>query len=216
MDPNTTGQPTPDGAPPAPPAAPGWGTPPPAAPNAPGWGAPPTTPTDPGWAAPPAWATTPPPSSGGTGLLGRMGGSAVRRVVGIVAVILVVAVGGIVYNMVANPDHFGQVLYSTTDQSNIKGCSVSDRVTTAKAGTPVWAVFMLTHRLSTSDTVVEEAFFNGSSMGVYTLPSDTTSGVDCLAVTDDLSSTFASPGTYEIKLTVGTDVVADGKLTITP
>jgi hypothetical protein len=145
-----------------------------------------------------------------------MGGSMVRRIVGVVVVVAVLVVGGFVYTKVANPEHLGQVLYSTTDQSNIKGCSVSDRVTTVKAGTPVYAVYMLTHRLSTSDAVVEEDFFNGSSMGKYPLPSDTTAGVDCLAVTDDLSSAFASPGTYEIKLTVGTDVIADGTLTVTP
>jgi hypothetical protein len=211
MDPNTPGQPTPD----APPPPPSWAsTPPPATP--PEWGATPP-------AVPPAWATTPPAGSGGSGMggvVGRAGGgflgSVAGRIIALVVVIGILAAGGFLVTKIFNPDHLGQVIYTTQDPSGTSDCSISGTVTSVKAGTPVWSVYMWTRRLSSTDAVVEEDFLNGVSLGKYDIPSDKSSDADCLSVTNDLSSEFSAPGSYEIKLTVGTEVVADGKLTVTP
>jgi hypothetical protein len=214
MDPNTTGQPTPDSTPPA---APGWGTPPPAAPTAPGWGTPPpAAPTDPGWAAPPAWASAPPAASGSGSVVGKIAGSVAGRIIAAVVVLAIIGIAGFVYTTVANPDHLGQVQYTTTDQSDSTTCQLSDVVTSVKAGTPVWSLYQFKHRLSSTDAVFEQDYFNGQPLSTYDWPADKTAGLDCLAVTNDLSTEFTTPGTYEIKLTVGSDVVADGKLTVTP
>jgi hypothetical protein len=243
MDPNQPGQPTPDSTPATPPAAPGWGAPPPAAPNAPAWGAPPpaapnapgwgapppaapnapgwgapppAAPTDPGWAAPPTWATTPPAASGSGSVVGRIAGSVLGRVIAFIVVAAVIAGGFFLFNKLTGADHTGQVIYTTADQSGNSNCSTSNLVTSVKTGTHVWAVYMWTHRLSADQSVVEEDFLNGSSLGKYNLPSDKTSDADCLSVLDDLSTSFTAPGTYEIKLTVGSEVVADGTLKVTP
>ena len=217
MDPNQPGQPTPNATPSTPPAAPGWGAPPPAAPTAPGWGAPPpTTPTAPGWAAPPAWATTPPAASGGGSVVGRFAGSVAGRVIAFIVVAAVIGGGFFLFNRITGADHNGQVIYTTADQSGNSNCSTSSLVTSVKAGTHVWAVYVWTHRLSADQSVVEEDFLDGASLGKYDIPSDKTSDADCLSVLDDLSTSFSAPGSYEIKLTVGSEVVADGKLTVTP
>jgi hypothetical protein len=62
---------------------------------------------------------------------------------------------------------------------------------------------------------VEEDFKDGVSVATYDIPTANSSDADCLVEQDDLSQSFTAAGTYEIKLTVGTEVVADGKLTIT-
>ena len=222
MDPNTTGQPAPDAQSPTP-------APPPAAnPTDPGWAAPPawatpppgqpTGPTDPGWAAQPAWATQPSAPSGGAGggVLARLGGSIVGRIVAIVVVLAVIAGGYVVYSTVFNPQHLGQVVYTTVDQTDTSGCDTTSLVTSVKQGTSVWALYMWSHRLTSDQAVVEQDFRDGVSIGTYNLPTDKTSDADCLWVEDDLSQEFTQPGTYEIKLTVGSEVVADGKLTVTP
>jgi hypothetical protein len=203
MDPNTTGQPAPE-ATPTPPAAPGWGTPPPAAP------------TDPGWAAPPSWASAPPAPSSSGSVVGKFAGSVAGRVIGAVIVVAIIAIGGFVYTTVVNPDHMGQVLYSTDDQTHSTSCDVSNVVTSVKVGTPVWSLYRFSHRMSSTDAVFEQDYLNGAPFSTYDWPVDQTSGLDCLGVTNDLSADFTTPGTYEIKLTVGSDVVADGKLIVTP
>jgi hypothetical protein len=150
---------------------------------------------------------------------GKVGGAVARRVMGAVGVLVVIGVlvgGYFIYDKVANPNHMGQVIYTTDDQTLATDCSTSNLVTTVKTGTHVWAVYMWSHRLSSDQAVVEEDFADGVSLGTYDIPTDKSSDADCLSVTDDLSNSFTEPGTYEIKLTVGTEVVADGKLTITP
>jgi hypothetical protein len=87
-----------------------------------------------------------------------------------------------------------------------------------KSGTPIYVMVMWSHRMSADEKVVEEDFKDGVSLGKLTDvwdPSDY-AGYDCTAFKDDVSSVFAEPGTYEIKLTVGDEVVADGTLTVTP
>jgi hypothetical protein len=63
-------------------------------------------------------------------------------------------------------------------------------------------------------TILEEDFKDGVSIYRENLQ-DRHGETDCLSITDNLAPEFDSPGTYEIKLTIGSDVVADGRLTVT-
>lgn len=164
---------------------------------------------------PPEWAVAAPTASAKAGI----GAFLSRRILSllvVVAVVVVVIIGGIVVDKVFNPNHLGQVLFTTTSQENVSDCSISDTVATVKAGTPIYATYFWTHRLTSDQQVIEEDFKDGVSLGQYSIPSDSSSDADCLSVTSDLSSGFSAPGTYEIKLTVGSEVVADGKITVTP
>jgi hypothetical protein len=160
-----------------------------------------------------------PTKSAGSGVGGAIGGAVARRLLGALAgliVLAVIVVGVIVYMKVANPDHLGQVVFTTSDMSSSTDCTVSNQVSSVKAGTPVYATYFWQHQLTATQQVVEEDFKDGTSLGTYNVPTDSSSDADCLTVQDDLNATFTDPGTYEIKLTVGNEVVADGKLTITP
>jgi hypothetical protein len=148
-----------------------------------------------------------------------VGGAAARpilRILGTIVVIAVIAGGVFVYKKVANPDHLGQVIYSTDSQTSTSNCEITHQVTTVKVGTSVYAIYMFSHRLNSYQAVKEEDFKDGVSIGTYDLPTDKSADVDCLTVTDDLQTDFDAAGVYEIKLTSGTEVIADGKLTITP
>jgi hypothetical protein len=183
MDPNPTGQTTPEATPP-----------------------------------PPPWGVAAPTSSGG-GMGGAVGGAIKRRVLGALGGLIVLAVigGGIfIYTKVANPDHLGQVIYSTDDPAGVTGCSITHEVTSVKVGTAFYSTYVWQHQLKVDQTVVEEDFRDGVSLGTYNIPTDKSSEADCLTISTDLSSEFTSPGSYEVKLTTGGEVVADGKLTVTP
>jgi hypothetical protein len=147
-----------------------------------------------------------------------VGGAVTRRLLGLLgslAIVAVIVVGVVLYTKVANPDHLGQVLYTTVDQSAQADCSITSQVSSTKAGTPVYALYVLQHHVSIDQEMVEEDFKDGVSLGTYTL-SHTLADADCLWTGEDLGPTFAAPGTYEIKVTAGQEVIADGKLTVTP
>jgi len=138
------------------------------------------------------------------------------RLVGIVVVVIVLAAAGWVYQTVVNPDHRGQVIFTTTSQSANDNCKITNRVDTIKAGSDVYLTVMWSRTMSSSDVVVEEDFKDGTSMGTETWSPSHYAGYDCFTATDNLGDSFTEPGKYEIKLTAGSDVVADGTLTVTP
>ena len=126
---------------------------------------------------------------------------------------------GAVYKFVLNPDQLGQVIFTTEDQStatSYQNCKIPNQVKTVKVGTPVWAVYMLKHRVGADQVVVGEVFKDDVSLGTFDLEPGQATKADCLSDTSDLSELFDAPGTIEIRITVGTEVLADGKLTITP
>jgi hypothetical protein len=202
---------TPGAVPPPPP--PDWAaTQPPQPPAAPDWSATTPPPTAPGW----AYAAPAPTQGSGMGT--AVGGAIGRRILGLVGLLVVVGVlagGAYVYTKVANPNHLGQVLFATDDQSSQSDCTIIDQVSSVKVGTPVYAIYFWQHQLSADQAVKEEDFKDGVSIATYDIPKTDSSDADCLVEQDDLSQSFTTAGTYEIKLTVGTEVVADGKLTIT-
>lgn len=184
-------------------------------PNAPGQMSPGAVPPPP----PPEWGVVAPTQSAGSGMGAAVGGALGRRLLGALGtiIVIVVIVGGIfVYEKVANPGHHGQVLYSTNDQSSQSDCTVTDQVSSVKVGSPVYAIYFWEHRLTVDQKVTEEDFKDGVSIGTYDIPTDKSADADCLVDQDNLSTEFTDPGKYEIKLTVGTEVVADGTVTITP
>jgi len=167
---------------------------------------------------PPSWGAPAPTRSAGRGVVGSIFGSIVGRVIAFVAVIAILGGGAFVYEKVANPDHRGQVIFTTTDQTANANCSVTDRVSTIKAGSPIYVMVMWSRTMQSTDKVVEEDIKDGVSLGTQSdswQPSDY-SDADCTTDPNNYSDVFSSPGTYEIKLTVGTEVVADGTLTVTP
>jgi hypothetical protein len=198
MDPNANGPVNP-GATPPPPPPPAWGaTPPPA--------------------APPAWGVSAPSSSAG-GVGAAVGGAAkniVLRIVGIVLVAAVIGGGFFVYKMVLNPDHLGQVLFTTTNTNSSSNCSITNQVTTVKVGTPVYALDMLKHQVAADTEITEEHFKDGVSLGVDSYKATGVGKADCLTDDYDLSQDFTTPGVYEIQLRIGTEVISEGKLTVTP
>jgi len=214
MDPNANG-PTNPGATPPPPS---WGTPPPP-PAPPAWGATPPPASPPAWgatppAAPPAWGVAAPASSGVGAAVGNAGRNILLRIVGLVVVVGLLGGGYFVYQKVVNPDHLGQVLFTTVDPAGMSNCTIDHQVTTVPVGTSVYAVYMWTKQLDITQKVQEEGFKDGVSMGdKFDVPRTKTS--DCLLDSTDLKDVFTDPATYELKLTVGTEVVADGKLIVT-
>lgn len=203
MDPNAPGQMTPGATPP----------------SSPPWGAPPPQPDPAAVAPPPEWAVAAPTKSAGTGVGGAVGAAIGRRLLGALGVIIVIGVivGGVfIYQKVANPDHLGQVIFTTAPQAGQTGCDITDQVTSVKVGTPVYAMYIWQHQLSATQQVHEEDFKDGVSFDTYDVPTDKSSDADCLRITDDWSSSFDTAGAYEVKLTVGQEVIAEGKLTVTP
>ena len=163
---------------------------------------------------------TPPPASnrsggGIAGVIGAVVGRGMRRILGIVVILAVIAGGAFIYYKVANPDHRGQVIFTTTDQQGNSGCDISNRVSTAKSGTSIYVFVMWSRTMSSADKVVEEDLKDGVSLGTTAWDTTDYAGYDCTSDSTDYSQSFSDPGAYEIKLTVGTDVVADGTLTVT-
>jgi hypothetical protein len=185
MDPNATGQMTPGATPPPP---------------------------------PPEWAVTPPAPSSGSGVGTAVGGAVARRLLGLIgslAIVAVLIVGYVVYQKVANPDHLGQVIYTTVDQNDVSNCSISSQVSSTKVGTSVYALYVLQHHVPIDQEMTEGDFKDGVSLGTYTI-THPLPDADCLWTGENLNASFTTPGSYEIKVTVGQEVIADGKLTVTP
>jgi hypothetical protein len=191
MDPNDQ-QPPPNQPPQE--STPGWGAPPPPA-GAPG--------TQPGWDPAPAA-----PARGGIPRL--------LIVVGVVALLIVVGV--VLAVLRSGHADAGKVVFTSHQPTATEAqtCDVGTRVTSIKVGTPVYAVYFFSRRLAATDTVNLELIKDGTSITSNPVPSNKTSDADCLEAFQDISATLDQPGTYEIKLTVGGEVVSDGTLTITP
>ena len=168
---------------------------------------------------PPPWGQPAPTTSGGSGAaIGRFMRSVVGRIVGGLVVLGIIGGATFIYQKVANPDHLSQIVFTSTDQTSNDGCKVTDRVSTTKAGAPVYLTVMWSHRMSASDKITQELFKDGVSIDKSDNawdPSDY-AGYDCYVDTTNLATDFNEPGSWEIKLTVGSDVVADGTLTVTP
>jgi hypothetical protein len=189
MDPNTNAPMTPQGTPPP---APPWSAPAPAQPG--GGGAPSVA------------------KAAGNAILGRVLG-----LIGFLVVAGIIVGGYIVYQKVANPSHLGQVVFTTDDTATLSGCDVGHQVSSVKVGTPVYAVYILQHRLTINQQVVEEDFKDGVSLGEYDIAPEDSSDADCLTDLEsaNLSERWTEPGVYEIQLRVATEIVSQGKLTIT-
>jgi hypothetical protein len=190
MDPNTYNPMTPQGTP--------QGTPPP---------------------TPPYGAPAPVQPGGGGSIAKAAGGAIMGRLLGLIGFLVVIGLlagGYFVYQKVVNPEHLGQIIFTTDDTATLTGCDVGHQVTSVKVGTPVYAVYILQHRLTAGQKVVEEDFKDGTSLGEYDIEPEDTSA-DCLADEDEanLSLRWTEPGVYEIQLRVGTEIISQGKLTIT-
>jgi hypothetical protein len=173
---------------------------------------------DPNAQVPPQWGVPAPAQKSGGGLLGSIFRSVLGRIIAVVVIIAVIGGGYLIYDKVANPSHRSEVIFTATDQGSNDGCKITNRVTTVKAGSSVYVMVMWSHRLGSTDNVVEEDFKDGVSLGKLTdfwQPSDYV-GYDCTTDAHDYGEDFSEPGTYEIKITVGDEVVADGTLTVTP
>jgi hypothetical protein len=164
---------------------------------------------------PPTWGVPAPTQPAKRGLIGSIFGSIVGRVIGILVVVAILVGGAFVYQKVVNPDHLSQVIFTSSDQTGNK-CVVSDRVDTVKAGDPVYVMVMWARRLASTDKVVEEDFKDGVSIDKFDWDPTDYAGYDCTTDATNYSDLFSEPGKYELKLTVGTEVVADGTLTVTP
>jgi hypothetical protein len=201
MDPNAPVPPYSDPnagqVPPPPPPPPAWGQPAPGQVPPPGWGQPGQP--APGWGAP-----APSPRSGRRRLL-----------LGILAVVVIVIGVAVVFSLL-NPSHRGEVVFASTSQASNGNCKVTNQVSTIKSGDSVFIIVVWSHTMSQDETVVEEDFKDGVSLGTLTWDPSNYAGYDCSTGDHDFKDVFSAPGTYEIKLTVGKDVVADGKLTVTP
>jgi hypothetical protein len=216
MDPNAPVPPSSDpnaGQAPPPPPPPAWGQPapgqaPPPAPP-PAWGQP-----APGQVPPPGWGQpgqVPPPGWGAPApRRGR------RRLFLAILAVAVIVVGGFVVVAILNPSHRGEVVFASTTQTGNGNCKVTNQVSTIKSGDSVFIIVVWSHTMSQDETVVEEDFKDGVSLGTLTWDPTNYAGYDCSTGDHDFKDVFAAPGTYEIKLTVGSEVVADGKLTVTP
>jgi hypothetical protein len=171
-----------------------------------------------GQPAPPPWGQPAPTQSPGGGVAGRVGRSIVSRVIGFVVVIAVLGGGAYLYNKIANPDHLNQVIFTTTDQGSNSNCDVTNRISSVKSGSPIYVMVMWSHKLSASDVVVEEDLKDGVSLSKSSdnWSAADYSGYDCTTDPHNYAQAMSVPGSYEIKLTVGTEVVADGTLTVTP
>jgi hypothetical protein len=175
------------------------------------------TPTPPQYPEP-QWSAAPQQSGS---VLGGLFKGVIGRIIGILVVAAVVGGGYLAYQAIVNPDKLGQVVFTTDAQTGTgpveskDACKVNHTVTSVKAGTPVWSVYIWTSQLSSTDVVHEEDFKDGVSIFSKDWDTSGTGGTDCVWVTDDLSQEWTAAGVYEIKLTVGDKVVADGKLTIT-
>ncbi len=165
----------------------------PGAPEAPAWG------QAPGWVAPP-----------------KAPRSRLRKIViGLVVAVVAFFALAIVVSII-NPSHRGEVVFSTTGQTATDNCKVANQVSSIKAGDSVYVMVVWSHTMSSSEKVIEEDFKDGVSLGTLNWDSSNYAGYDCTSSAHDFKDTFTQPGTYEIKLTVGSEVVADGKLTVTP
>jgi hypothetical protein len=171
-------------------------------------------PPAPGWNQAPGWQTPPPAQSGG--FLGGLLKGAVGKIIGIVVVIAVLTGGYLVYDKVFNPNHRGEVVFSTTNQSTNENCKITNRTDTVKVGADLYVVVIWSHEMKADEKVVEEDFKDGVSQGTREWDPSDYAGYDCFTATDNVTSLFPTPGKYEIKLTVGKDVVADGTITVTP
>jgi hypothetical protein len=163
----------------------------------------------------PQWGVPAPTKK--SGFLGGLIGGAVAKVVGSLLVIAVITGGYMVYQKVVNPDHRGQVIFTSTSAKASDNCKFSDRVETIKAGDTVYMLIMWSRTMKSSDTILEEDILDGTSLGKADpgLDSSSYAGADCTTVINEMTSLFGAPGVYEFKFTVGDDVVADGKLSVT-
>ena len=184
--------------------------------NQPGAPVPPPSgqPVPPQWGqpVPPQWGVPAPTKSSGLGGFFR---SVAGRIIAIVVVLGILGGAGFIYMKVVNPDHLSQVIFTSTDQTSNDNCQVTNRVSTIKAGDDVYIMVMWSKTMSASDKVVEEDFRDGVSLGTTPMDPSTYGGYDCTVDSTNYGSTFTEPGTYEIKYTVGDQVVADGTLTVT-
>jgi hypothetical protein len=217
-------------APPAPPSPDPWGAPPAqSGPEQPGWAAPPpaygTPPPAYGapqdqygapqpYGAPPAPYGAPPPTWGAPMPTTPAKGGKLKRILIACGVVVVILFGLGVAAALLSPSHDGQVIFTTDapTSSGAASCQLGTQVTTVTAGTQVYANFFYKSRL-TNETVTLTIIKDGTVLTTSTLPSDQTNGIDCLELSDNLSS--LSPGVYEFKLTTANgDTVSDGTLTI--
>jgi hypothetical protein len=141
-------------------------------------------------------------------------GGKLKRILIACGVVLVILFGLGVAAALLSPSHDGQVIFTTDapTSSGAASCQLGTQVTTVTAGTQVYANFFYKSRL-TNETVTLTIIKDGTVLTTSTLPGDQTNGIDCLELSDNLSS--LSPGVYEFKLTTANgDTVSDGTLTV--
>ena len=171
-------------------------------------------PPPPAWNQAPGWQTPAPAKSGG--FLGGLFRTALGKIIGLVVVVGIVIGIGVFADKVLNVNHRGEVVFATTDQSTNDNCKITNRVDSVKVGEHVYYMVMWSHKMGADEKVIEEVFKDGTSLGTDTWSASDYVGFDCTTVSQDISVLLTDPGKYEIKLTVGKDVVADGTLTVTP
>jgi hypothetical protein len=132
------------------------------------------------------------------------------RVIGFASVMVALAIAS---SGCASSLDRGKVVFSTDVPS---GCTPAHQVTSVTATTSVYATYVFKSRLG-GETIALEVTRDGHPyVPSSNLPTSQTKGLDCFADTSDLSKLGNwGPGTYRVSLTNGSDVVAQGDLTVT-
>jgi hypothetical protein len=134
------------------------------------------------------------------------------RTLVVVAVVFGLAIAS--YGCGANIQR-GKVLFGTDVPTADGSCSASSPVTSVSTTTSVYATYVFKAKPG-SDIIVEELTKDGTDLfPKFSLPTADTQGLDCFADTSDLSKLDGwGAGAIHIKLTDGTDTVAEGDLTV--
>jgi hypothetical protein len=204
------------GTPPPPPAPqqPAWGSPPPPpAPQQPGWGAPPQgqpgwgtpPPQQPGWGTPPqgqpGWGAPPPAAPGGRGR---------KRILGIVAGIVIVVVIGFVALALFGGGS-GKVTFSKTTYDTAKStCSFESTITTATSTDAVFLLADLKDTVPANGKATMEIFKDGASQGIEPISEGTE--YNCYYVKSSIGP--LDPGVWKVVITYNGKVEAEGSITI--
>jgi hypothetical protein len=201
------GTPPPVQQPPA--QQPGWGTPPPPpAPQQPAWGSPPPPPApqQPGWGAPPqgqpGWGAPPPAAPGGRGR---------KRILGIVAGIVIVVVVGFVA-MALFGGGSGKVTFSKATYDTSKStCSFESTITTAASTDDVFMLADLKDTVPANGKSTMEIFKDGVSQGTEPISEGTE--YNCYYIKTSIGP--LDPGVWKVVITYNGKVEAEGSITIT-
>jgi hypothetical protein len=189
MDPNNPQQPA---------QQPGWGTPPP-----------PPTPQQPSWGAPtqgqPAWGT-PPPAAPAAATGGKN-----KRILGIVAGIVIVVVVGFVA-MALFGGGSGKVTFSKATYDTSKStCSFESTITTAASTDDVFMLADLKDTVPANGKSTMEIFKDGVSQGTEPISEGTE--YNCYYIKTSIGP--LDPGVWKVVITYNGKVEAEGSITIT-